>query len=302
MTVARPIRADRLRATESFFGPNRSERPSDLHGSALECPFCPGNEALTGALLTPDPGVNWSSRVFANIYPAVVEPDGRHEVIVELRAHDAVWTALEPPAIERIFGVYREREATGYADGYAFVALFKNSGPGSGASLAHPHSQVVALRAVPLSISTRLERLTPDCSVCAALAAGDGRIVAQNSEFFAYVPDASRMSFEVRIAPRRHAGSFARSEARKLAHLAAVARDALRRLAATLGEGFPFNMIVQSAPHDARASALMHWEIELVPRTENVGGFELGFGGFLVSRVPQAAAAILRAAGAPIDA
>ena len=291
-----------MRAFESFFGPNRSERPSDLNGAAIQCPFCPGNEGLTGALLTPDPGPAWTSRVFANIYPAVVEPDGRHEVVVELRAHAARWTALDQSAIARIFSVYREREATGYADGYAFVSLFKNSGSGSGASLAHPHSQVVALRAIPLSVATRLERLTPDCVVCAALASGDGRIVAENNEFFAYVPDASRMSFEIRIAPRVHAARFSSMSTERLKQLAAVVADGLRRLAVTLGEGLPFNMIVQSAPQDARALSLMHWEIEFVPRTESIGGFELGTGGFLVSRAPQAAAAILRAARAPVDA
>ena len=64
--------------------------------------------------MTPDPGPAWASRVIANIYPAVIEPDGRHEVIVETRDHDARWTAYDAAEVERILSVYRDREAAGY--------------------------------------------------------------------------------------------------------------------------------------------------------------------------------------------
>ncbi len=302
MTAVDRIRVDHLRATESLYGPHRAERPSDLRGAMLVCPFCPGNEERTGRLVTADPGPDWASRVVENLYPAVSEPDGRHEVIVELRDHAARWTALERAAIERILGVYHAREAAGYADGFAFVATFKNSGAGSGASLAHPHAQVIALRAIPRSIAVRLERLTPDCAACAAIGGGSARIVARTPAMVAYVPDGSRAAFEVRIAPRVHAARFSASGAAELAALAESLHDVLGRLADTLGEDFPFNMIVQSAPRDARAEALMHWELEIVPRTENFGGYEIGTGGFLVSRLPEEAAGILRAAGQPVHA
>jgi UDPglucose--hexose-1-phosphate uridylyltransferase len=290
------IRADRLRATESLYGPGRSSRPSDTAGTPVACPFCPGNEFLSGPLLTADPGPDWHSRVIANLYPAVVEPAGRHEVIVELRDHHAHWTALGAAGIERILGVYREREAAGYADGYAFVSIFKNSGRAAGASLRHPHAQVVALRALPLSIQARLERLSSGCGLCAFVSGKSAQIVARTAEFVAYVPDGSRSAFEVRIAPAIHAARFSDSAAALTAELAEMLDEVMKRLAATLGEAFPFNLVVQSAPRDSMAEARMHWEIEIVPRSENFGGYELGTGGFLVSRLPEDAAAVLRAA------
>jgi UDPglucose--hexose-1-phosphate uridylyltransferase len=70
----------------------------------------------------------------------------------------------------------------------------------------------------------------------------------------------------------------------------------MRRLAATLGESMPFNIVVQSAPRDSRAVSLAHWEIEVIPRIESFGGYEVGTGGFLVSRLPEEAAQILRSA------
>ena len=296
------IRADVLRATESLYGPNRSRRPSDMHGDGVVCPFCPGNEHLTGALLTADPGPDWHSRVIANIYPAVLEPDGRHEVIVEMRAHDAHWSRLGRAEIERILRAYRRRERAGYADGYAFVAIFKNSGSAAGASLRHPHAQVVALRAVPLSIAARLERLTAACATC-AVACGDGpNLVLRTAGVVAYVPDGSRSAFEVRIAPVAHGARFSAGDDALLPALAEAVDGVMKRLAATLGEEVPFNIVVQSAPREPRAQTLMHWEIEVVPRLENLGGFEIGTGGFLVSRAPEEAAAILRAAQIAVGA
>lgn len=302
MTGSGRIRADRVRASESLYGPRRAERPSDLRGRSAVCPFCPGNEHLTGALLTVDPGRDWSSRVIANIYPAIEEPDGRHEVIVEMRSHDGRWTDLDRASIERILSVYREREATGYADGCAFVPIFKNSGAAAGASLTHPHAQVIAFRALPLSIAARLERLTEQCLVCEAIRGRPAGVVAECGSVVAYVPDGSRTAFEVRIAPHTHSARFSGCSQAVLGDLAQAVEGVLGRLAATLGEAFPFNMIVQSAPLAARAAALWHWELELVPRIESFGGFEVGVGGFLVSRSPEEAVRILRAAGDAVHA
>jgi UDPglucose--hexose-1-phosphate uridylyltransferase len=203
-----------------------------------------------------------------------------------------------------VLRVYREREAIGYADGHAYVAIFKNSGSAAGASLRHPHAQVVALRAVPCSIVARIERLGPQCEVCAMCALADGadNVVFRAADVVAYVPDGSRTAFEVRIAPRRHASRFSQSSDAEPQAIAVALDEVMKRLAAALGEDVPFNIIVQSAPRDPRAEALLHWEIEVVPRVENFGGYELGAGGYLVSRLPEDAARVLRAAGAALRA
>jgi UDPglucose--hexose-1-phosphate uridylyltransferase len=221
---------------------------------------------------------------------------------VELRAHDARWPGLGAAESERILRVYRSREAAGYADGYVFVTIFKNSGRPAGASLRHPHAQVVALRALPRSIAARLDRLPAGCGVCALIAAGGDRIVDRSADFAAYVPDGSRTAFEVRIAPRLHGPRFSAAPDELAASLAATLDGVLKRLAATLGEDVPFNIVVQSGARDPRADAHVHWEIEVIPRVESFGGYELGTGGFLVSRMPEDAAGVLRAAGAAVGA
>jgi UDPglucose--hexose-1-phosphate uridylyltransferase len=299
MPVGR-LRSDPLRATASLYGPERANRPRDAEGAAALCPFCPGNEHLTAPLLTADPGPAWTSRVVANRYPAVVAPQGRHEVIIEGRAHDARWPDAGEGELQGVLELYAQREAAGFADGYAFVSVFKNSGAAAGASLRHPHSQVIALRDIPPSIAERVRRLGPDCPVCAEAAAPGERTVLRSMHAVAYVPCAARTAFEVRIAPVGHAPRLSAGGA-ALAPVAALAASIMRRLRAVLGADVPFNAIVQSAPRDARAEAHQHWELEIVPRVENLGGFELGTGSFLVSRLPEEAAGILRGApnGAP---
>ncbi len=295
MTGDECIRTDPVRGTYSLYGPSRAHRPSDSGGAVIQCPFCPGNERLTGALLTADPGMHWESRVVANLYPAVVEPAGRHEVIIDMRDHDADWSTLDATVIERVLQVYRARERAGYADGYAFVSIFKNSGAPAGASLRHPHTQVLTLRTLPDALAARVGRLTGACPICATVAAAPERVVLRTAEIAAYVPDGSRTAFEVHLAPVRHASRLSDGSDLFLRELAQALRQIMKRLAAVLGERFPFNIVVQSAPQDARARTLMHWEIEVVPRRENFGGFELSSGGYLVSRTPEAAAAVLRA-------
>jgi UDPglucose--hexose-1-phosphate uridylyltransferase len=218
-----------------------------------------------------------------------------------VRAHDAHWSTLGAGEIERILALYREREAQALADGHAYVAVFKNSGAAAGASLHHPHSQVVALRRIPLSVEARIGRLIAPCDVCGAAADASERRVADFGEIVSFVPDGSRSGFEVRIAPRAHMARFSDWTA-DLWPVAAAVADAVERLGATLGEQVPFNAIVQSAARDRRAEAYGHWEIEIIPRIENVGGYELGTGGFLVSRLPEEAARILRAVRLARDA
>jgi UDPglucose--hexose-1-phosphate uridylyltransferase len=152
----------------------------------------------------------------------------------------------------------------------------------------------VALRALPLSIVARLDRLDAHCAICPILrSADDSRIVARTADFVAYVPDGARTDFEVRIAPITHGGRFSATGAGLTAGLAEMLADVMKRLRATLGEGFPFNIVLQSAPSDPRAERL-HWEIEIVPRLESFGGYEVGTGGFLVGRLPEDAAGVLR--------
>ncbi|MGH7787311.1 MAG: DUF4921 family protein [Candidatus Binatia bacterium] len=143
-------------------------RLNELEAARRDCPFCPGNEALTteeilrvrpdqvdGATLADAP---WLIRTFTNLYPRVPESctGGRNEsyVVVEDPRHFAdgardhqelLYTALLPPAQFRAVlraGVAMARLAYSNPAVHS-VLIRKNQGRESGASQPHLHNQVI---------------------------------------------------------------------------------------------------------------------------------------------------------------
>jgi len=68
--------------------------------------------------------------------------------------------------------------------------------------------------------------------------------------------------------------------------------DALRRMHATLGADFAYNVVFNSAPRDD-ARPFHNW-IDIVPRLGVKAGFELGTGVLVNAAAPDAAAGMLR--------
>ena len=133
-----------------------------------DCPFCPGNESsLPGILAETSVGssTSWTVRVVPNKFPAVApshdigksSADGRgvpgygfHEVIVESRRHDAHFASMTDIEIEAVVEAYSRRSRTLLARRMVeAVVVFRNHGEEGGASIRHPHSQVVALAFTP---------------------------------------------------------------------------------------------------------------------------------------------------------
>ncbi|MEO8603751.1 MAG: DUF4921 family protein [bacterium] len=141
-------------------------RLAELEAARRDCPFCPGNEAMTTAevmrvtagevgVANPSP---WLIRAFRNLYPRVPEvcTGGRNEsyVVVEdprhfadgARHHDELlYTALLPRQQFRAViraDVAMARLAYQNAAVEA-VLLRKNQGRESGASQPHLHNQVI---------------------------------------------------------------------------------------------------------------------------------------------------------------
>mmetsp|Transcript_16733 Transcript_16733/g.33729 ORF Transcript_16733/g.33729 Transcript_16733/m.33729 type:complete len:272 (-) Transcript_16733:612-1427(-) len=163
-----------------------SVRVSEMPAHDSSCPFCRGNEHLTPPATLTDYGdehtaKDWTLRVVPNKYPAVAPTDslsiddwhndardtyqlaevrdalGFHEVIIEGGDHN-VPTALA--SVSRVESLVRALRTRGQAMLAAEPALrhimyFKNSGPKAGASLLHPHSQVVGLPIVPNEVARR---------------------------------------------------------------------------------------------------------------------------------------------------
>ncbi len=285
------------------------------------CPFCPGNEAMTPPEIwrSGTPQV-WRIRVVPNKYPALA-PDGglqrvhraglvsmaghgHHELIVESPRHDWDLATGSAAEVAEILLAYRLRyEALRARGDSALVVLFRNHGSGSGTSLDHPHSQVLATPVVPLLVRRRFDvarQHFDDMGTClyeelAQREVNEGaRIVDLDADFVAFVPFAASAPYETWIMPRTRQASFGATSDDQLGALARLLRrvlSALRRVA----EDPPYNLVIHSAPAGDERSRYFLWHMQVMPRLSTAAGFELATGIPINPSAPEETAARLRA-------
>jgi len=223
---------------------------------------------------------------------------GAHEVIVNAPEAVTSLSALDPGQVATAMGVWRDRIVC--HEGAAYVHLIVNEGKQAGASLPHTHAQLYALSFVPAAIARERERFSAYAErtqgrnlledlLQEEVRLGE-RIVALDGEAVAICPFASRVPFQLQIAPRTPRARF--EDPGPLA--AALLHEVLRRLERVLGGPPPLNMWVRTAPSGA---ADFCWRIDIVPRLTELAGLELGVGLNLNVLAPERAAAILRDSG-----
>jgi UDPglucose--hexose-1-phosphate uridylyltransferase len=304
-----------------------SRRPKDQEfDPSATCPFDPGNESMTPpeilAFRHPGSqrnGPGWWVRVVPNKYPALaVEGSlnkagfgmydwmngvGAHEVIIETPEHDKPFAFLDDRQIEDVLWAYRARYLDLRKDPrLKFILIFRNYGRVAGASLDHPHSQLIATPMVPGVIAQemegarRYESYRERCVYCDILRqeADEGtRVVAENDHFIAFEPFASKYPFETWVLPKRHLSSFAAIAAEEQSAFAAMLGEALRRIHFCLDDP-PYNYTIHTAPCDRDDRDDFHWHLEIFPRLTIAAGFEMGTGIYINVTPPEVAARYLR--------
>lgn len=325
------LRQDRTTGAWAIIAPGRARRPQDRASAVrpaapsaawrADCPFCPGNEAqLLGIVAeTRAPGEpGWRVRAVPNKFPAlaldappvdagghVARPGyGLHEVLIESPRHDAALAWMDEDARAATVDLYRARlRDLLQRPAIASVVLFRNQGPGGGASLEHPHAQIVALAMVPPYIQTMADwgrrhfAAHGQCATCRELAVEceDGaRLIEQTASFVALVPYAAQRAGEVWIVPKRHRASFAATDDAELADFAGLLGRTLVRIRTALGDP-AYNFVFDNAPREAGESPDFHWRLRIIPEVTAWGGFERGTGLPINPSIPEDDAAALRA-------
>jgi UDPglucose--hexose-1-phosphate uridylyltransferase len=221
-------------------------------------------------------------RVVPNLYPAFE----RQEVVVSTPRHVRTIADLEPGELAAIAEAWRRRAEAAQADAFGYVHALLNEGRDAGASLPHSHTQLVWLRDAPPAVSGE-RTAAGDCGVCEVVRSGANEI-AERDGLVALCPAASRLPYEVLIAPRDHEpGGFASD--RLPAALDLLSRT-IRRLTSLEGT-VPLNAWLHTAPFGGDG----HWHVELLPRLSILAGVELGAGIAIDSVAPEDAARALRA-------
>ena len=302
----------------------RASRPQDYVTRLLAvepigerpCPFCPGNEEATPpALETYGPHGDWLVRVVPNLYPAfdgsvpmAVEhaspvhahapASGLHEVLIFAPEHDLSLDQLDDRRMALVMAALRDRiEAHGRNAAVAYTQAIVNYGREAGASLEHPHAQLLGIPFVPGEIDDEYRGFAEHasgcllCDVAEREVAADDRTVLVDGRALVIAPWWSGAPYEMLILPRAHEAKVPDAHPQDVVAVGAALRDALRRLRHVLGD-VAYNIVVHTAPRAARGT--YHWHIHLLPRTSTAAGFEQGTGVLINTVAPEDAAAHLR--------
>ncbi len=262
-----------------IIAPGRSARPEDTAEIKPACPFCVGSEAMTppevyriGSGEKDKPG--WLVRVVPNKFPIT----DIHEVIIHSPDHEKDLEDLPIDQVTRVLTSYRDRYRAHEQNGQ--VLIFCNHGLHAGASLSHPHAQLVV---IPKQIT--LDALTREPIA---------NIVSENTYFITYCPDFSQWPYEVWIAPKMESGKFSETSDTELADLATILKEALVGIRVVYTEGrlrpkhpdqFVYNFYIYHG---------INWYIRITPRFVYRAGFELGTGLSVNVMDPTEASRILK--------
>ncbi|MGE5392563.1 MAG: DUF4921 family protein [Candidatus Saccharibacteria bacterium] len=315
-----------------LFAPNRSFRPEDLKESpnpdisALPevergCPFCPGNEALNQEIASHPKGDKWKVRVIPNKFEALGHGGGRqrsdfyiiregigdHEVIIT-RPHNAIMAFLPDDLMDLNLMVYQERmrELSEHPE-VQYVHILQNYGKAGGASMIHPHSQIFATPFVPEHLHDEVVgsyvyfQQNGACIYCEMIMKelqDKERIVLDHKDYLVIAQFASRVPYALRIIPKRHMASFIDMSAQERKSLGEVLKFTLQKIFYKLNNP-AYNFYIHTLPvshslftrYDDRS---FHWHLEVLPRLNVWGGFELGSDVYVNTVLPEVAADVYR--------
>jgi UDPglucose--hexose-1-phosphate uridylyltransferase len=291
------------------------------------CPFCYGSEAMTPPEIEAfrDPSTfpntsGWQVRVVPNKFPALqIEGElnrkglgiydqtngiGAHEVLIETPYHNKDIPDLLNPEVESIISMSCRRARDLVKDKrFKYIMLFRNYGKAAGASLEHPHTQIVALPMVPKSAREEIKgaedyfEYRERCIFCDIIRQEieeKKRIILENKYFISFCPFASRFPFEIWIIPKKHHGHFYHMPEEEIPALATILRETIGKIKKVF-VNLSYNFIIHSSPVNGDYDVeYYHWHIEFMPKLMRVAGFEWGTGFYIDPTSPEKAAEYLK--------
>lgn len=265
--------------------PGRSQRPQQLDSKTVsqkDRHHHPIEDEPSLFEIT-DKHDQWQVKVVANGYPAVTvdnpEAPGTHEVVLETPRINTAFGELSVPEIKQVLQAYQQRVHI-LRQRHSYVSVFKNHGWRAGASLAHTHSQILAIDFIPPQILTERQHLTEYqfqhntsalCDVVRWELEQDQRVIAHTRYTTTVCPYASQYPLETWVVPNRQSHSIVDLSDDELQSLA----DHLKGVTLALSSnGMEFNYHLQ----EGIANEYNHFYIKVTPRIAVRAGFELNTG------------------------
>jgi UDPglucose--hexose-1-phosphate uridylyltransferase len=183
-----------------------------------------------------------------------------------------------------------------------YVSIFHNHGEAAGASIAHPHSQIITTPLIDIDIkrallnSRRYFKTHKKCIYCQMNnweRKVKKRVVFENRDFLAVCPFASKVAFQVIISPKKHLSYFEKITEEEKWQLAESFQTVFKKLYKGLKDP-AYNFYLHTAPCDGKKYNCYHWHWTVLPKTAIWAGFEIGTRMEISTIEPEKAAEYLR--------
>jgi UDPglucose--hexose-1-phosphate uridylyltransferase len=294
------------------------------------CPFCPGNEHLSGKPIREikDASGAWLVRCFPAANPIfMIEASankraegiydrmgniGAHEIVVEHRAHTKTLSDFGEDELALVLDMYAERILDLKKDKrFSYIQVYRNHGELAGSYIYHPHSHVLATSILPRGTLLELARFQQHyaqkercllCDIAAQEIRQNKRIVAISENFVAFCPFAPRFPFEVCLLPRFHSHTFESFCSDRVLEYEFIRLflDVMRRIERARSS---HAVVFHTAPNIVRSEITeetpqidnyYHWRVEIMPRDVRSSQYKREDEFYHVSLTPEEAAQILK--------
>jgi UDPglucose--hexose-1-phosphate uridylyltransferase len=240
-------------------------------------------------------------RVEGNLYETI-NAVGFHEVVVT-RDHEKQLAQFSLKQSKEVFDVYQERYLDLMKKNFVnHISIFHNHGFEAGASISHPHSQIITTPLIDVDVqrgllsSKKHYKTSKKCVYCQMNEwerKEKKRVIFENEKFLVICPFASKAAFQIIVSPKSHLPYFEKTTEEEKSQLAEAFGVALKKLYKGLADP-PYNFYLHTAPCDGKKYGYYHWHWTIFPKTATWAGFELGAGMEISTIKPETAAAYLR--------
>jgi UDPglucose--hexose-1-phosphate uridylyltransferase len=289
------------------------------------CPLCPS----TSENLTEIPEQDFEVVVFDNRSPSlrppvgdwalpdVVGPDtdlgtaaGKCEVVCFTSSHGDSFKDLSQQRVRTLLEAWIDRTAELSKESFIqHIAAFENRGEEVGVTLSHPHGQIYAYAYIPpkvekmLTVAQKYKEQTGKVlfdQIIAREVMDKERIIAKNERWVAFVPYASRYSFEIHVAPLNPVADLTELTDADRESFPEIAIEVTKRLDGVFGIEMAYIAAWHQAPvRQGRDLLRLHWQITSVRRAPGklkyLSGSESAMGAFIMDLRPEQSAEQLRA-------
>lgn len=323
------IREDLFTNRKVIIAKERANRPMDLETHknkdkidiekhSIKCPFCYGNEHITPKEIEDIcEDEEWKIRVVPNKYPILNDNkenfkevefygsdniSGYHEVVIEINRHDGSFFNMSENEFYNYITILKRRyQYLKNKEGVKYITLFKNYLKNAGASLEHPHSQILTLPLIPTYIEKEMNNAKKyfknnHISLHEAIINHEKdqeiRIINECEHFIILAPYASFYNYEVEIICKdiKRFENICESEIRELSK---IMKKLFENMYNVIGN-FAFNMYIHTHPIEENEIDVYKWHIHIAPRIAYQAGFELSTGIYVNAVPPENAAKLIR--------